>query len=450
MAIPAATQWEIQTGGNDTNGGGFVAGAAGTDYSQVAAKRTATGTDDSTTDAVGNGTTTLTSATANFQASIVGNIIALQGGTGGLAQTWRQVVSRTNATTVVLDATVAIGTGITMNIGGALASLGGFGAILVTTGQNKVWIKAGTYTLASASANIATGILSKGIQLTIEGYNTVRGDLGTPPVLQANGVIINFTIMTLSTGGSLVINIKLDGNLRNGSRGMVVDGLAYKCQAVNLTNGAYLASSSLNCVNCSASGCTTNTAFNGVNCYGCIATACTATPFLGNASNLSFNRCISYSNTGASTDGFSFTAVACHAVNCVAYANGRDGFRAASGTLFEYVNCIAESNTGIGFDIINIVALLVNCGAFSGGTDFSLGTNIATQNLGSVVGTGSFFTNAAGGDFSLNNTAGRGAALRDIASPATLPLGLTVQFLDIGAAQHQGSSSSGGEASAVF
>lgn len=34
MALSSATVFEVRTTGADTNGGGFVAGAAGTDYSQ--------------------------------------------------------------------------------------------------------------------------------------------------------------------------------------------------------------------------------------------------------------------------------------------------------------------------------------------------------------------------------------------------------------------------------
>ena len=118
MALAAATVWEVRpTNGNDTNGGGFVTGATGTDYSQQNAKNTGSA-DKSTTDAVGIGTTTLTSATANFGTTIVGNIIFLSG--SGATTGWYQVVSRTNSTTVVLDRSPGTGTGWTMNIGGAL------------------------------------------------------------------------------------------------------------------------------------------------------------------------------------------------------------------------------------------------------------------------------------------------------------------------------------------
>src|SRR5918993_643506 len=55
------------------NGGGFVAGATGTDYSQQDAPQVAV------TDAVANGTTTITSDAAAFATTHVGNIIYLAG-----------------------------------------------------------------------------------------------------------------------------------------------------------------------------------------------------------------------------------------------------------------------------------------------------------------------------------------------------------------------------------
>ena len=60
MALSANTVLEVRNGGSDTNGGGFVTGAAGTDWSQQDAAQY------SVTDGVTAGTTTITSATANF------------------------------------------------------------------------------------------------------------------------------------------------------------------------------------------------------------------------------------------------------------------------------------------------------------------------------------------------------------------------------------------------
>src|SRR5215471_17621800 len=101
MAISAAAVFCVLNGsplgsGVDTNGGGFVAGASGTDYSCQPAAQVAV------TDLVANGTFTITSATANFNATHVGSLIYLSGGSGSLAGTRRGISSVTNATTAVL------------------------------------------------------------------------------------------------------------------------------------------------------------------------------------------------------------------------------------------------------------------------------------------------------------------------------------------------------------
>src|SRR5438034_4707876 len=102
MVLAQSTVWEVRTAGSDTNGGGYT-GSSGFDYSQQNSKNVATGLDDSTTDAVTAATTTVTSATANFSSSIVGNIIYLSGGTGSLTGAWYQAATRVNSTTITVD-----------------------------------------------------------------------------------------------------------------------------------------------------------------------------------------------------------------------------------------------------------------------------------------------------------------------------------------------------------
>jgi hypothetical protein len=63
---------------------------------------------------------------------------------------------------------------------------------------------------------------------------------------------------------------------------------------------------------------------------------------------------------------------------------------------------------------------------------------------GEVTLTGDPFTGAASGDFSLNATSGAGAACRAAGFPSVFPGGLTSNFSDIGAAQHQDSGGGGG------
>jgi hypothetical protein len=54
------------------------------------------------------------------------------------------------------------------------------------------------------------------------------------------------------------------------------------------------------------------------------------------------------------------------------------------------------------------------------------------------------FTNAAGGDFTLNNVAGGGAAARASGNPGTLPGVGGIGYIDMGALQHQDSGGGGG------
>lgn len=448
MALSANTVWEVRTGGADTNGGGFVTGASGTDWSQQDAAQY------SVTDGVTAGTTTITSATANFGTDVVGNIMYVQGGTGSVTAGWYQIISRTDSTTIVVDRSTGLtaGTGVTLKIGGALASPGMCGASFVS--GNIMYIKAGTYTITSASTNVTGGCFSKGASTDtfIEGYQTTRGDLGTPPLIQADGVITTFTLISLtsSSSGASIRNINVDGNSRTSSRGINWgDGYVYKCKGVNCTNSAFrTATTRVMFVSCWATGCSTAGAFafsSGGFAVGCVAQGNTITGFTcESAGSGFFVSCLSYGNTGASSDGFQINYYNYQFYGCVAYANGRDGFRITNEQT-TCINCVAEANTGTGFNVTgnDVVVNLLNCAYYNNGTNVTLGTGKFSFNIGGITGTGSFFTNAAGGDFTLNNTAGGGADLRSAGYPGELPVGGT-GYVDIGALQVQASAAGGG------
>ena len=78
MAFSANMIWEFRTTGSANNGGGFVEGATGTDYSQQDAAEIAF------TDLVIDGAdnTKITSAAHPFSVAHVGNVINVTGGTG--------------------------------------------------------------------------------------------------------------------------------------------------------------------------------------------------------------------------------------------------------------------------------------------------------------------------------------------------------------------------------
>lgn len=442
MALSANSVFEVRTAGDDTNGGGFVTGAAGTDFSQQDAKNTV-GSDISTTDAVAVGTGVITSATAAFTAAIVGNIIYLQGGTGALAADWYQVTVFTNATTITVDRSVAAGTGITMNIGGALASLGMAGGVGLVSG-NIIHIKSGTYTISSATINISGGCFSSSLAIMIlTGYQTVRLDFGTPPLLQAAGIAA-FTIIANTGIAASTQNIDVDGASLGSSRGITARGTVFKCKASNCTNSGFNSASPCIFSRCVATGCSVvSGAFLDGTFLNCIAHDNTVDGFeFSSGPANSATRCISESNSGATTEGFN-AMVETALINCVAYNNGRDGFRIQD-DVCHLTNCIAESNGATGINLNGAMdgVILINNATFGNATGISLGTGKGVINMNPVVGTSTFFTNAAGQDFSLNNVAGGGAAAKDTGYPGVLPVGGT-GFIDMGALQSQDAAAGG-------
>ena len=153
-----------------------------------------------------------------------------------------------------------------------------------------------------------------------------------------------------------------------------------------------------------------------------------------------YARCLSYNNTGAYSDGFLVNVSAC-IMNCTAYGNGRYGFQFPNDSGDFVVNCIAEFNGTFGFSSGGgswSSSMLLNNADYnnaSGGYDIGL----LIRKVGAITGTGSFFVNAAGSDFRLNNNAGCGALLRGLSVPSifTDAALLTSSYPDIGAAQSQ-------------
>ena len=158
MALHADTVWEVRTTGNANNGGGYHS-SGGSDYSQQDSPQL------TLNDIVTNGTTTVTSATGGFTAAMVGNIINI------LTKGRFEIVGYTDTNTITIDRIATAGSGLTANVGGAVISLEDIDNVIVA--GNTVWIKAGTYT---STTSIATTAGSTTVIVTIEGYNSARGD----------------------------------------------------------------------------------------------------------------------------------------------------------------------------------------------------------------------------------------------------------------------------------
>ena len=381
----------------------------GTDYS-VQDSAQATGT-------VTSSANTVTATTSIFTAQMVGNYI-----TDGT--TWKEITAFTSATVVTVDSGPSW-TAATIKVGGGLASIGGAGKAGVIFG-NTIYIKAGTYTISSATINVSGGAYNSSNNLLWVGYSTNRTttNTDTPPVLQ-----FGTSGITLFADRGTHYNITIDGNSQATSVAVGGSGGAYDlCTFKNLT-GASAAFSASRCLitGCSALICQGPA-------FGCEAYGNTATPW----QNGPFAFCLSYNNTGASTDGFLLNPSGGVAVmNCVAYGNGRDGFHVQNSRGVLLLNCHAEANSGYGYNSGgNSSVILLNCGSYSN-TSGRFNTTSANVDNNPLTLSGSAFVNAAGNNFSINNTAGAGALLRAMGFPGVFPRGTTTGYLDVGAAQHQ-------------
>lgn len=339
--------------------------------------------------------------------------------------------------------------GATWAMGGALATPGK--AMSAFIGGNYLWVKAATYSITSASTNIASGCLSvpagtSALASKVIGYGTTRGDFGTKPLLQASS-ITTFTLVTLAANNVLT-NIALDGAASTSSKGVTIVGSsrAELCQVKNCTNNGLNVASGGIALNCEVTGCSTAAA---IQCSGfivnCVVHDNTFTAITTASSSCMAVNCIASNNTGAATQGFNIGSGG-RFVDCLAYNNGQHGFdvTASTGGQFDFYNCCAANNTGTGF-VINSSAdniYLYNCAVWSNGTNVS--ANIQSQNqIGLATCTATPFNNAAGNDFSLNNNTGAGAALRAAGIPSAsgtwaLPFLSTPSSGDIGPAQHPG------------
>lgn len=190
MAINAAAIWRVRTGGDDANGGFFVPGSGGVDYSQQDAAEL------TVSDAVTDGSTTLTSATGGFTSAMVGNGICIAG------TTVREIASVTDTNTIVLDATVTAGTGQTAKVGGAKASVGP--CLAAATPGNVIRMASGPYTTINSTANASGGRWNFGTARVL-----VSGDADNRPTITVSG-ITGQNLITLAATGTAIENLIID------------------------------------------------------------------------------------------------------------------------------------------------------------------------------------------------------------------------------------------------
>lgn len=430
MALVAATTWEVRTTGSDNNGGGFVTGASGSDFSQQnGAQATLT-----TASTVHTTTTQINVAPGDYTvtANDVGNIFHITGGTA-TAGFYQITVADTINNRWTLDRSAGTsGQTVVGKMGGAMATPGAASAPCVA--GNRMFIKRGTYPITSTTVNVANGKIGPIAGVVIIGYDTTRsfGNSDTGPTIQLNvasGVMFGTNI--------LVYNVICDGN-STGALQNTVSTVYEQCIVKNFstTSSGGGGAAFVGCeITANAAVALSPQVY--LNCYVHANTVTQTIASGGVACNSIFA-----SNTGATTDGLSSANQSAQIITCTFYGNGRDGLRIATNASVigaQVVNCHAEGNTGNGYNLTGTGQLtLVSCGSYNNSARSASSGTI--NDLNPITLSGSAFTNAAGGDFSLNGTAGAGALLRGTGyvtpTSQTFLSGSTISYPDVGAAQH--------------
>lgn len=459
MAISAAAVWEVWSTGNDTNGGGFITGASGTDYSQQASAQV------TYTDLVIGGSgneNKLTSAGNSFTSAHVGNIINITSGTGFTTGRY-QVVSVTTGT-ATMDRTVgtASSSGGNGKLGGALATVA-TGLQQSSLGGMICYVKAtATYQITTAITPATSNDSGLTTPIRLIGYTSTRGD-GGPATVQLNANSISLCTWNTNAVNCCYSweNFIFDGNSKTTVNGFNLSGTSGK---LNFFNCIFKRFTDQYCVRVGsgqalALSCDfTDNAFTSGTSGGCMYTNTAGASvimtrcYVANNSNSNNTYAamriasgsyvcadnVIYNNSGA---GPAFNGIYCdsfyagYVAGNIFHSNKNNGVDVLtpSGVLH---NNICTSNTGVGIEV-NGSGTYVNVrdnayynnsgGGFSGGTD-----------VGGVTLSGLPYTNVAS-DFSLNATAGAGAACRAAGLPGTIGVASVVGtgYRDIGPLQHQ-------------
>lgn len=438
MALASTTVWEVRTTGSDPNGGGFNpsrAGAGADRSQQDAAHVVIDGTTISATVHTTTTQITLVGYTVSDTAGTGdrGNVVQITGGTATAGFYEITAADVANNRWTLDRAPGTAGQTVVGSMGGALATM--------TKAKNSA--VAGN-TIYQAPGNYATGAidlttvasLDRSNPLTVIGYGAGgRADRTSGPVLLANAA----SITVLRPGNCIYVeNVTVNANGNASVTGFNVDfsqGRVSRCTAVGCATGFTSNNGASVYADCLADTCGTGFAGSGV-AIGCVSKLHTSIGFgCGAAVD-----CIAYGGTGSAT-GFR-GSVQC--TNCTAYGNASHGFWLFSAPAFAR-NCISYGNGGYGFGEVYAFLRVQSC-AYGGNTSGNLNGTPSALSAGNVSLTGDPFTNAAAGDFGLNNTAGAGAACRAAGIPGAFPGGTTTGYPDLGAVQHQ---DSGGGTSVV-
>lgn len=403
MAITSTTVWEVETGGDDTNAGGFnpSRGGGGVDHSLSTSPHVVI--DGATiTFTLTVSTTIGTVAGYTVHAEDLGNLVRITGGTM-TAGIYEIIAVNTGSNRWTIDRSGGTNTQTgTGRMGGCLATPGMLPESMVS--GNLAWIKAGTYTMSTSTPGAGGPVAFGNGAWTVECYSSTRGDKGTATLhCGAQTSVVAFTMTSTSNAlMSLCKYLIADGNSGSGNNGFLgYTGHTYfiGCQATGFNNTTSEYGFTTGTAHeCLASSC--GTGFN-IIARSCVATTCNV-GFVGTTYN-----CIAYGNTSHGVSAVS------NQNNTISYGNGGSGFNfPTSNATAIHQNCISVNNTSYGYGGLTTSAGLINCAHFGN----SAPTNGTPRfQINTITLTADPFVNSAASDFRLNTTAGGGAACRGVA-----------------------------------
>ncbi len=432
------------------------------DYSMAAASRF-TYTD---LTAAGAGST-FTSAGNPFGQQMVGNLLKVNSGTNVTAGTY--AIASVSVVTATFDR--ACTTGVTSNgagrVGGAKASIGAIGLLYVAS--NVAWVKynATAFTSTATTNNAAAGRFSFAAGTTtamgiVQGYETTPGDMPTTnyPILKW-GVNAASNAVITTAANTLIRNLKFDCNRANFTNTM---GIKTATGSYFVDNVKITSASAGGFFNNSGTAIGTITQMEVTDCV-------TVAAVTVGAGEINMDECNIHDNAidGVSISTGKFRSRLTPIVNNIngaaasnivatgaavldveyntIYGAGTHGIDIQVAPVSAYFKGnIIEGNGGAGLNAVSSAMLyMINNGFYNNTSGKYPAGVIPTGNIrGEVNYSSTAFTNAAGGDFSLNNTAGAGASLRAVGARSPIIGSSTNTYHDIGAAQHQDSGGGGG------
>lgn len=373
------------------------------------------------------------------------------------------------ATTYYVDAATGSDSNAGTSTGAAFLTIAH--ALSVVAAGDTVYIKAGTY-VQTASLNIPVATL------TVIGYGVTPGDNGTKPLITTainsvalwntgssnNGVQI-FNNLSMSNTATT----RASGIWQLSAHGTAQTWVFVNClfdgfnRAIDNSNGTPFDVAFIHLMGCEIKNTVTesvntgNSNFRELKVYGCY--------FHNNFSDI---------NSSASAQGTIWLAYTIFAnsitticlnlsdpiviIDHCTFANnsnssatvslsGSTGFTSITNNIFYGSTFTALTGGNVTFPGIIAAIAAGHSNAFGGnGTNFSQWS--ATP--GDVTLSTNPFTNAGAGDYSLNSTAGGGAACKGAGFPGVFPGGLSTGHADIGAVQSSGGGGGGGGSSSVF